>query len=151
MYPNVHTQTRSGLSLQKRRDDTYGYVYTTSSGVEGDRLAADVAHDTNKPGTVYALVYDEQGYDSVVEITSIADADNTAPGWGDTGPSRPGKTDQPFPMYPDDDLGVEPGQTVTPQVVLTKVIQVVSPCMAGIPSNRLLMDGLGRVDIAHSL
>ena len=102
MYPNVHTQTRSGLSLQKRRDDTYGYVYTTSSGVEGDRLAADVAHDTNKPGTVYALVYDEQGYDSVVEITSIADADNTAPGWGDTGPSRPGKTDQPFPMYPDD-------------------------------------------------
>lgn len=103
MHVSERTQTRSGLSLQKRRDDTYGYVYTTSSGVEGDRLAADVAHDTNKPGTVYALVYDEQGYDSVVEITSIADADNTAPGWSDTGPSRPGKTDQPFPMYPDDE------------------------------------------------
>ena len=103
MHVFERTQTRSGLSLQKRRDDTYGYVYTTSSGVEGDRLAADVAHDTNKPGTVYALVYDEQGYDSVVEITSIADADNTAPGWGDTGPSRPRKTDQPLPMYPDDE------------------------------------------------
>ena len=103
MHVSERTQTRSGLSLQKRRDDTYGYVYTTSSGVEGDRLAADVAHDTNKPGTVYALVYDEQGYDAVVEITSIADADNTAPGWGDTGPSRPGKTEQPFPMYPDDE------------------------------------------------
>ena len=66
-------------------------------------------------------------------------------------PRDPEKPISPFPCIPMMNLGVEPGQTVTPQVVLTKVIQVVSPCMAGIPSNRLLMDGLGRVDIAHSL
>ena len=102
MHVFERAQTRSGLSLQKRRDDTYGYVYTTSSGVEGERLAAEVAHDTNQPGTVCAFVYGEQGYDSVVEITSIADAGNTAPGLGATGPSRPGKTEQPLLMYPDD-------------------------------------------------
>ena len=43
-------------------------------------------------------------------------------------------------------LGVGPGLTVTSQVVLTKVIQVASPCMAGIPSSRLLTGGLGRVE-----
>lgn len=101
LYPDV-PQTRPGLSLQKRHNNTYGYVYTTSSDVEGDRLTADVVHDPRKPGTVYALVYDEQGYDTVVEITSVADFEDGVAGWSDAGPLRPEKTTQPLPMYPDD-------------------------------------------------
>ena len=89
---------RAGISLQKRRNDTYGYVYTTS--VENDQLIADVVRDPIKSGTVYALAYDKDGHDTVVEISSIADSAENAPGWDERGPLRPDK--QPSAMRPDD-------------------------------------------------
>lgn len=90
------------MSLQKRRDDTYGYTYITSANTEGDTLVADAVYDTRKSGTVYATVYDAAGNDAVVEITSIGDSVAGTPGWGTSGPARPAAAAQPLAMVMDD-------------------------------------------------
>lgn len=84
------------MSLQQRRDYTYGYTYTTEG--EGDALAADAAYDARKKGTVYATVYDEDGNDAVVQITSIGDTVAGTPGWGASGPAR---TNHVLALHPD--------------------------------------------------
>eukprot|EP00982_Pelagococcus_subviridis_P009061 30897-Pelagococcus_subviridis.AAC.23 len=102
---------RAGLSLQKRRDDTYGYKYTTSSEIEGDQLAADAVYDTKKTGTVYVRVYDATGVDAAVELTSITDAMPGHSGWDVSGPKRPASSHQPLAMSPDDSTWCGTGVT----------------------------------------
>ena len=77
-------------------------MYTTSTVTEGDKLAAVAVYDTKKIGTVYVAVYDAEGKDAVVEITSINNSVAGTPGWGTSGPARPAAADQPLPMSPDD-------------------------------------------------
>lgn len=76
-------------------------MYLTSAVTEGDARVADVARDPRKAGAVYAMVYDVNGNDAVVEISSIGDGVAGTPGWAATGPTRPAAAAQPLAMLPD--------------------------------------------------